>query len=75
MTEEEKAYNKAGEALVDWVEDSEQSGVSSLELCALFLDKALDLCFYTLGTEQSQRAVEDMMRDKVQKYSEDPSLN
>lgn len=67
MTEEQK-YNKAGESLVDWVEDSLEAGVDPPLIAVLILDKALDLHFHCLGTEKAMEAVDTMMRKKIREY-------
>jgi len=71
---EEQAYDAAGESLVDWV-DTHKDTVEGTLLCTLLLDKAIDVCFHCLGTDQTMKAVDEMMREKIRKYSEDPSQN
>jgi hypothetical protein len=44
-------------------------------LCTLLLGKAIDVCFFCLGTDQTMKAVDAMMREKIRKHSEDPSQN
>lgn len=71
---EEQAYDAAGESLVDWV-DTHKDTVEETLLCTLLLDKAIDVCFFCLGTDQTMKAVDAMMREKIRKRSEDPSQN
>lgn len=74
MNPEEQAYDAAGEALVDWV-DTHKDTVDGPILCTLLLDKAIDVCFFCLGTDQTMKAVDVMMREKIREYAKDPSNN
>jgi len=70
----EQAYDAAGEALVDWV-DTHKDTVDGPLLCTLLLEKAIDVCFFCLGTDQTMKAVDAMMREKIREYAKDPSNN
>lgn len=74
MNPEEQAYDAAGEALVDWV-DTHKDTVDGPILCTLLLDKAIDVCFFCLGTDQTMKAVDAMMREKIREYAKDSSNN
>ena len=74
MNPEEQAYNAAGEALVDWV-DTHKDTVDGPILCTLLLEKAIDVCFFCLGTDQTMKAVDAMMREKIREYAKDSSNN
>ena len=74
MNNEEQAYDAAGEALVDWV-DTHKDTVDGPMLCTLLLDKAIDVCFFCLGSDKTLEAVDNMVREKIRKYSEGPSNN
>ena len=74
MNPEEQAYDAAGEALADWV-DTHKDTVDGPLLCTLLLDKAIDVCFFCLGTDQTMKAVDAMMREKIREYAKDPSNN
>ena len=74
MNPQEQAYDAAGEALVDWV-DTHKDTVDGPLLCTLLLEKAIDVCFFCLGTDQTMKAVDAMMREKIQEYAKDSSNN
>ena len=74
MNPEEQAYDAAGEALVDWV-DTHKDTVNGPLLCTLLLEKAIDVCFFCLGTDQTMKAVDAMMREKIREYAKDSSNN
>ncbi len=74
MNPEEQAYDAAGEALVDWV-DTHKDTVDGPLLCTLLLDKAIDVCFFCLGTDQTMKAVDAMMREKIREHAKDPTNN
>lgn len=74
MNPEEQAYDAAGEALVDWV-DTHKDTVEGPLLCTLLLEKAIDVCFFCLGTDQTMKAVDAMMREKIREYAKDSSNN
>ena len=74
MNPEEQAYDAAGEALVDWV-DTHKDTVDGPLLCTLLLEKAIDVCFFCLGTDQTMKAVDAMMREKIREYAKDSSNN
>ena len=74
MNPKEQAYDAAGEALVDWV-DTHKDTVDGPLLCTLLLEKAIDVCFFCLGTDQTMKAVDAMMREKIQEYAKDSSNN
>lgn len=74
MNPKEQAYDAAGEALVDWV-DTHKDTVDGPLLCTLLLEKAIDVCFFCLGTDQTMKAVDAMMREKIREYAKDPSNN
>ena len=74
MNPEEQAYDAAGEALVDWV-DTHKDTVEGPLLCPLLLEKAIDVCFFCLGTDQTMKAVDAMMREKIREYAKDSSNN
>jgi len=74
MNNEEQAYDAAGEALVDWV-DTHKDTVDGPILCTLLLEKAIDVCFFCLGTDQTMKAVDAMMREKIREYAKDSSNN
>ena len=44
-------------------------------LCTLLLEKAIDVCFFCLGTDQTMKAVDAMMREKIREYAKDSSNN
>jgi hypothetical protein len=71
---EEQAYDAAGEAIVDWV-DTHRHTVDGPLLCTLLLEKAIDVCFFCLGTDQTMKAVDVMMREKIREYAKDSSNN
>lgn len=71
---EEEHYNAAGEALVDWV-DTHKDTVDGTILCTLMLAKTIDVCFFALGTDQTMKAVDAMMREKIREYGTDPEQN
>jgi|TARA_R100000084_G_C4546544_1_gene98070 hypothetical protein len=74
MNPKEQAYDAAGEALVDWV-DTHKDTVEGPLLCTLLLEKAIDVCFFCLGTDQTMKAVDAMMREKIREYAKDSSNN
>ena len=74
MNPQEQAYDAAGEALVDWV-DTHKDTVDGPLLCTLLLEKAIDVCFFCLGTDQTMKAVDAMMREKIREYAKDTSNN
>ena len=74
MSPHELAYDAAGEALVDWV-DTHKDTVDGPLLCTLLLEKAIDVCFFCLGTDQTMKAVDAMMREKIREYAKDSSNN
>ena len=74
MNPKEQAYDAAGEALVDWV-DTHKGTVDGPLLCTLLLEKAIDVCFFCLGTDQTMKAVDAMMREKIREYAKDSSNN
>ena len=74
MNPEEQAYDAAGEALVDWV-DTHKDTVEGPLLCTLLLEKAIDVCFFCLGTDQTMKAVDAMMREKIREYAKDSANN
>ena len=74
MNPKEQAYDAAGEALVDWV-DTHKDTVDGPLLCTLLLEKAIDVCFFCLGTDQTMKAVDAMMREKIREYAKDSSNN
>ena len=74
MSPQEQAYEAAGEALVDWV-DTHKDTVDGPLLCTLLLEKAIDVCFFCLGTDQTMKAVDAMMREKIREYAKDSSNN
>ena len=74
MSPQEQAYDAAGEALVDWV-DTHKDTVDGPLLCTLLLEKAIDVCFFCLGTDQTMKAVDAMMREKIREYAKDSSNN
>tara|TARA_B100000519_G_scaffold157572_1_gene139143 strand:+ start:316 stop:540 length:225 start_codon:yes stop_codon:yes gene_type:complete len=74
MNPEEQAYDAAGEALVDWV-DTHKDTVDGPILCTLLLDKAIDVCFFCLGTDQTMKAVDAMMREKIREFAKDSTNN
>ena len=74
MNPEEQAYDAAGEALVDWV-DTHKDTVDGPLLCTLLLEKAIDVCFFCLGTDQTMKAVDAMMREKIREHAKDSSNN
>ena len=74
MNPEEQAYDAAGEALVDWV-DTHKDTVDGPLLCTLLLEKAIDVCFFCLGTDQTMKAVDAMMREKIREYAKDSTNN
>ena len=74
MNPQEQAYDAAGEALVDWV-DTHKDTVDGPLLCTLLLEKAIDVCFFCLGTDQTMKAVDAMMREKIREHAKDSSNN
>ena len=74
MSPQEQAYDAAGEALVDWV-DTHKDTVDGPLLCTLLLEKAIDVCFFCLGTDQTMKAVDAMMREKIREHAKDSSNN
>ena len=74
MNPKEQAYDAAGEALVGWV-DTHKDTVGGPMLCTLLLDKAIGVCFFCLGTDQTMKAVDAMMREKIREYAKDSSNN
>ena len=71
---EEESYDAAEDALVDWV-DTHKDTVDGTILCTLMLDKAIDVCFFALGADQTMKAVDAMMREKIREYGTDPERN
>ena len=67
MTDKQK-YNKAGESLVDWVEQCKKAELDAAITSTLLLDSAIDLCFHVMGTEKAMEAVDTMMRLKLREY-------
>jgi len=70
MNEKQK-YDQAAYALIEWVEESMESGVAPPLIGALILEKALDLHFFGLGTEKAMEIVDAMMREKIREYGDE----
>ena len=69
MTEEQK-YSKAGESLVDWVEQCEKAALDAAIASTLLLDASISLAFHVMGTEKAMEAVGAMMREKIREYGD-----
>lgn len=74
MNHEEQAYNAAGDALVDWI-DTHKDTVEVPILATILLEKAIDGCLFCLGPDQTMKAVDAMMQEKIREYAKEPSNN
>tara|TARA_R110002020_G_scaffold330688_4_gene546327 strand:+ start:97 stop:336 length:240 start_codon:yes stop_codon:yes gene_type:complete len=66
----EEEYNKAGEALVDWVEQCEQRKIEPAMCAGLMLSSAIDLCFHLIGPDKAMTLVDALVREQIKKESE-----
>jgi len=73
VSKEEKNYNKAGELLVDWVENCDKMELTPPMACTLILSTAINLCFHTLGGEKTIEAIDIMVREEFQKIEDNIS--
>lgn len=65
METQEQKYNKAGEAIVDWVEECEKAELDVALTSVLLLDKAIDLSCTVMGVTKTMEAVDAMIRERI----------